>query len=82
MVMYFSGMAATFGMNVWLFSIILLWSLVWKLFAFWKSARRGDKIWFIVLAVVNTVGILEILYIFVFSKMKKKSVKRKVKRKR
>lgn len=51
-------------------AIIGIWSLVWKGFALWKSARKNQMIWFIVLLVLNTVGILEILYIFVFSEMK------------
>ena len=53
-----------------LFIIILLWSIVWKLLALWKSARKGSLAWFIVLGIVNTIGILEILYIYVFSEMK------------
>lgn len=63
-----------------LFVIIAIWSLAWKLAALWKSARKGSIIWFVVLGIVNTVGILEILYIFVFSKWdkpKKKSKKKK-----
>ena len=64
-----SLIAAELGMSIWLLVIIMAWSLIWKLAALWKSARKGSLIWFIILAVVNTVGILEILYIFVFSKM-------------
>jgi methionyl-tRNA synthetase len=48
----------------------MVWSAIWKIAALWKSARRGSFIWFIILFLVNTVGILEILYIFVFSEMK------------
>lgn len=51
---------------------ISIWALVWKGFALWKSAKKNSMIWFIVLLVVNTVGILEILYIFVFSKIGEK----------
>ena len=47
---------------------ILLWSAVWTLLGMWKSARKGSWIWFIVFALTNTVGILPILYIYVFSK--------------
>jgi hypothetical protein len=47
---------------------LVLWSLVWKGWALWKAARAGSKVWFVVLLVVNTVGVLEILYIFLFSK--------------
>jgi len=48
--------------------VLVVWSLIWKGLALWKAAHEGSKIWFVVLLVVNTVGILEILYIYVFSK--------------
>lgn len=51
-----------------LFVLVMLWSLVWKGMALWKAAQKGDKVWFVVLLVVNTVGILDILYLYVFSK--------------
>lgn len=50
------------------FIILLIWSLIWKGIALWKAARNSDKAWFIALLILNTVGILEIFYIFVFSK--------------
>lgn len=49
--------------------IVSIWSLVWKGLALWKSARKNQMIWFIVLLIFNTVGILDILYIYIFSKM-------------
>lgn len=52
----------------WGIYLFLVWSLVWKGIALWKSAKNQDKVWFIVLLVINSIGILEILYIFVFSK--------------
>jgi hypothetical protein len=50
--------------------VLIIWSIFWKAWALWISARRGEKVWFGVMLVVNTVGILEILYIYVFSKDK------------
>jgi len=50
---------------LWVFAI---WVATWKGIALWKAARNGSKPWFIVLLIVNTVGILEIIYIFFFSK--------------
>ena len=47
--------------------LVLVWSLLWKGWALWKAARRSQKIWFIILLIVNTVGILDILYVFIFS---------------
>lgn len=44
--------------------LVVLWSLVWKGLALWRSARRGDKWWFIAFLIVNTLGILEIIYLF------------------
>lgn len=60
--------------------VVVIWSLVWKGLALWKAARQNSLVWFIVLLVVNTVGILEILYIFIFSKMGKKAETRKKRR--
>ena len=70
----FGYWAMPFGMNwivplgILIFSLAIVWSVVWKGMALWKSARQGDKIWFVILLFVNTLGILEILYIYVFSK--------------
>ncbi len=44
--------------------IMMVWVLVWKGFALWKAARAGSKVWFIIILLVNTLGILEIIYIF------------------
>ena len=44
--------------------ILILWSLVWKGLALWRAAKRGDTIWFIVFLILNTAGILEIIYLF------------------
>ena len=56
--------------NVWLL-LALAWSLPWKGWALWKAANKKDKWWFIALLVVNTLAVLEILYIFYFSERKK-----------
>jgi methionyl-tRNA synthetase len=50
--------------------LILLWVLPWKGIALWKSARNGHKKWFIFLLIFNTMALLEIVYIFYFSKKK------------
>lgn len=56
---------ADFGM----YAILLtLWTLPWKGWALWLSARRGEKWWFVVLLVLNTLAILEIIYIFGIAK--------------
>jgi sterol desaturase/sphingolipid hydroxylase (fatty acid hydroxylase superfamily) len=80
-----SALGIESGAVLLLLVLIIIWSAIWKLMAMWKSARKGSLAWFIVLGLVNTLGILEILYIYVFSEMKReKKVGRtsKLKRKR
>ena len=55
----------------WLY-LLMLWTLPWKGIALWKSSKNNQKYWFIVLFLVNTLAILEILYIFFFQKKRKK----------
>jgi hypothetical protein len=50
--------------------ILLLWSLFWKGLALWHSAGRGQYWWFVILLLVNTIGILEIIYLFLIAKLK------------
>jgi hypothetical protein len=81
---YLQLIASQLGVSLWLLAVIFVWSAIWKLVALWKSARKGHMTWFIILAIVNTIGILEILYIFVFSKIgpMKSTPKKKSSRKR
>ncbi len=56
--------------NQWIILLVVLWALPWKGVALWKASKKSHKWWFIALLVFNTMAILEILYIFVFSKKK------------
>ncbi|MDP3995973.1 MAG: DUF5652 family protein [bacterium] len=47
---------------------LLLWTLPWKGVALWRAAKNSHKRWFIFLLVVNSLALLEIVYIFFFSK--------------
>lgn len=69
----FNFLIQSFGLLfVVVFFALLVWSVIWKGLALWKAAKNNDKWWFIIILVVNTVGILEILYIYVFGKKKLK----------
>ena len=59
------------SMFIWLPSLVV-WSLFWKGYALWRSARNSQKGWFVFLLVVNTLGILEILYLSLFQKHQSK----------
>lgn len=50
--------------------VFILWSIVWKGLALWHAARRGEPLWFIALLLINTLGILEIIYLFFVAKLK------------
>jgi len=41
----------------------VLWEVIWKLLAMWRAAQNKQPGWFICLALINTMGILPILYL-------------------
>ena len=49
------------GVIVWL---VILWSYVWKLMAFWKAARRDHIGWYVIFALPIPFGFFEMLYVF------------------
>lgn len=61
-----------FFQGPWVYFFVI-WSLVWKGLALWRAAKNNHQLWFIVLLVLNTLGILEIIYYFVFSKKKQEN---------
>lgn len=65
------GLPVMAGLSA-LFIVVILWTVVWKGLALWKAARLSHKWWFIILLVVNTVGILEIIYIYFVAKKAEK----------
>lgn len=54
--------------------LLVIWSIIWKGIALWHSARNKQIVWYIVLLIVNTVGILEIVYLKFFKKELKDSL--------
>lgn len=60
---------------------IVIWSLFWKGWALWRAAKNDSPVWFVALLVVNTAGILDILYLIFSSKRSVVSGVSKTKRK-
>jgi hypothetical protein len=58
----------TISWIVWLLPLLMLWTIPWKAVALWKAARMGSKVWFVVLLLVNTLAILDIIFIFAVAK--------------
>lgn len=46
--------------------VVVLWTIILKGYALWNAARGNQKRWFIAILVINTMGILEIIYLIWF----------------
>lgn len=55
-----------------LFILLLLWGLIWTGIALWRSAQRNQLYWFVAMLIVNTVGVLPIIYL-ILTRAKKSS---------
>ena len=63
--------------NMWpILTLILVWTLPWKGYALYQAAKRGDIKWFIAILILNTLAILDIIYLgFVVKAFRKKEGK-------
>jgi methionyl-tRNA synthetase len=48
--------------------LLVALAIALKGYALWHAAKRSEKWWFIALLVINTAGILELIYIIFFLK--------------
>jgi len=64
------GVSEWFYVLISLVMLFVLWSLFWKGLALWHAGRHAQPWWFVILLVVNTLGILEIIYLFGVLKLK------------
>ena len=51
----------------WIIALVVvlgIWEAVWKAIALWRAGNDRNLLWFVLMFVLNTVGILEIIYIF------------------
>jgi hypothetical protein len=58
-------MGAFFGLFM---LALVIWTVYWKYHAIWHAVKHEHKWWFLALLLINTAGILEILYLYIFSK--------------
>lgn len=59
----------------WIVLPILVWTLFWKGCALWIAVKNNKGWWFLAILVLNTAGILEIIYIFAIAKKKWSDIK-------
>ena len=50
----------------WLLAAIIAWGVLWKGIALWHAARGSQLGWYLALIIINTAGILEIIYLLFF----------------
>lgn len=67
-------LASWIGVNPLIIVLAIIWTLTWKGLALWRSAGLRQKYWFIAILLINTLGILEIIYLFVVAKKYKVEV--------
>ena len=58
---------------IYFFIAVFVWTIPWKGVALWRAAKNGQNAWFVLILIFNTLAILEIIYIFIFSKNKNKT---------
>lgn len=58
--------------NLWILIVLGVWDIIWRGIALWKSARHNQRYWFVALMVINSVGILPLVYLRFFQKNIKK----------
>jgi hypothetical protein len=63
-----TSLNAFYGEHPILLLILFLWVLPWKLYSLWLAVKNNRKGWFVALVILNTAGILEIIYIFAVAK--------------
>ena len=54
-------------LNPGIFSILIIvlsvWEAIWTLLGLWFAARQNQKIWFLLMGILQVVGIIEIIYL-------------------
>lgn len=43
--------------------VLAIWELIWKGLALWRAAQRRQLYWFVAILIVNSAGILPIVYL-------------------
>ncbi len=59
------------------FYIVIFWELIWKGIALWNAGGNKQLAWFIAILLINSFGILPIIYLLFFKKKKVKKSRKK-----
>ncbi len=50
--------------------LLVIWEAFWKGIGLWKSAKRGDTLWFIAMFIINLFGIIPLFYLWKTKQLK------------
>ncbi len=50
--------------------IIVIWELFWKSLGLWHAIQNKQRNWFVAIFIINTAGILPIIYLRFYQKKK------------
>jgi len=67
---------------LWALMPFIIWEMVWKGIGLWRAGRNNQVCWFVFIFILNTLGILPIIYLLFFQRKPKKVVARKKPKKR
>jgi len=70
---------------LWALMPFVIWEMIWKGIGLWRAGRNKQVGWFVFIFILNTLGILPIIYLLFFQRKPKKAVakpKKAKKRKR
>jgi len=63
------------GWTIALVVVLGIWEAVWKAIALWRAGNDRNLLWFVLMFILNTLGILEIIYIFGISRPRRAQAK-------
>ncbi len=55
----------------WVLTPLIIWEVFWKGKGLWRAAKKNQLGWFIAILVINSLGILPIIYLAFFQKGRK-----------
>ncbi len=50
--------------------VLIIWEAFWKGIGLWKSAKKGDLVWFLAIFLINFLGLIPIIYLWKTKQLK------------
>ena len=49
-------------------TLAIIWTFAWKGMALWRASGLKQKGWFVAILLLNTLGILDIIYLYIITR--------------